>query len=106
MSGEMAQAIFTRCYENQRFRKPRGEVVFKAERLWIDRSLEQYYNFVHVYVRVRNENTGRTELIRWEEFKNNWIRVDPVDDLEQRREDAIDSVLGIPWYRQNVTLNK
>jgi hypothetical protein len=100
MSGDLDIAVFGRCYENQRFRKPRGQVVFKAERLWIDRSYESSYHFIRVYVRMRNENTGRTELVEWDHFKRYWVRVDPMADFEKRQEEAIDSVLGVPWYRQ------
>lgn len=96
-------AEFDALYRGQKFRKPKGKQVFVAEKMTVDRTYEAHYNFVNIYVMLRNEKTGKTENVRWEEFKNNWVRVDPPEDLEDKRDAAIDSALGsalrIPWYR-------
>ena len=95
----MEEAIFNALYRGERFRKPKGERTFIAEKMTVDRSYEAHYNFVNHWVMLRNEKTGKTENVQWEEFKNNWVRLNPPEDLEAKREAAIDSVLGVPWYR-------
>lgn len=94
------QAIFNAIYRGRKFRKPKGQRKFIAECLHIDRSYQEYYNFVITGVRMRNLNTHKSEYVDWNRFQKEWVRVDPLPDEEQKLESAIDSVLGVPFYRQ------
>ncbi len=99
MSNALEVAVFDAIYKGRKFHKPRGTVTFVAEKLWNAHAWNPSYSPLH-YVRVRNVKTGKTENVEYYDFKN-WIPLDPLpqDKLETKREAAIDSVLGVPWYR-------
>lgn len=68
---------FEEHVKGRQFRSPRGTTVWTAEALWIDDSLEQHYNFVHVYVRLRSAK-GRTKLVSEYDLKHKWIETRPI----------------------------
>jgi uncharacterized C2H2 Zn-finger protein len=51
------------------YRRPNGQAVYRAEKLWFDRSYERHYNFVHTYVRLRNTESRKTMNLTLFDFR-------------------------------------
>lgn len=66
------EAHFARRYKG-RLVKSAHSTVWRAEALYMDRSYERFYGFVHIYVRLRHpENPKRTKLVAWSQFRDRY----------------------------------
>ena len=99
----MEEAIFDACYKGRLFRKPKGTVVWVADKLTNINAWNPSYS-PHYYVRVRKfKDWQRTESHSYDYDFKKWVALDPLDeqDFEDKRTRAIDSVMGRPWYRSD-----
>lgn len=95
---DLDPATFKAIFEGREFTKPKGTVIFVAEKL---SSAEGPPYYRQAYVTMRNQNNGSTTFVRFDDVRHKWKRIVPITDKDEAaHEAAIDSVLGVPWYRQ------
>lgn len=61
--------------KGKEFRRKNGKVRFVAESMSVDDSYEQHYNFVNVFYKLRNQNTGKALTVPEPEFHYHWVEV-------------------------------
>lgn len=60
-----------------RWHSPKGETLWRAEDLDVDRTYEQHYHFTRCLVKLRQvENPERTKNVQIDEFKRDWVDID------------------------------
>jgi len=59
--------------KGKKFRRKNGTVIFIAEKMWIDDSYEQHYNFLRVIYRMRHTGNNSTIAVSEESFRYDWV---------------------------------
>ena len=70
-----ANAWFEFHAKDKKFQRKRGKIIFVVEKLTIDTSYLQHYNFVNVYVRLRDPRNGKTISVSEAELTYDWVEV-------------------------------